>query len=149
MTATADGSSNIDMAATATYSKVSVDDDDEKVLLSKKEEVDRQQVEEEVRATKEEDKGAEEEEEEEKEEEEDDDGPREHVVKDRETLNSIAAFYDLTPSHLAQTNRLSSSSFLFPGKKLVIPARIPDPPKKKEEEEADASDSAAAKKSTR
>ncbi len=35
----------------------------------------------------------------------DGDRPIEHVVKDRETLNSIAAFYDVTPSELRQTNR--------------------------------------------
>ncbi len=37
--------------------------------------------------------------------EDDSDRPNEHVVKDRETLNSIAAFYDVTPSELRQTNR--------------------------------------------
>ena len=34
---------------------------------------------------------------------------RTHVVKDGQTLNSIAAFYDTTPSHLARANRISSS----------------------------------------
>ena len=34
---------------------------------------------------------------------------RVHVVTAGQTLNSIAAFYDTTPSHLARANRLSSS----------------------------------------
>ncbi len=61
------------------------------------------------------------------------------MVKDGETLNSIAASYDTTPSLLAQLNRLSSSSFLFPGKKLKIP------PKEVVKPKADASDESDSK----
>ena len=53
--------------------------------------------------------------------------PREHEVKSGDTWNSIAAFYDTTPSFLAQTNRMSTSKLLFPGVKLKIPE--PEPPK--------------------
>jgi LysM repeat protein len=53
---------------------------------------------------------------------------REHSVKDRETLNSIAAFYDTTPSALAQYNKMGSSRFIFPGKLLKIPPKEKPPP---------------------
>ena len=48
---------------------------------------------------------------------------REHTVKDRETLSSIAAFYDTTPTALAQFNRMGTSKLIFPGKVLRIPPR--------------------------
>ena len=41
--------------------------------------------------------------------------PTEHVVTNRETVTSIAAMYDLTPSELAQTNKLGMSRLVFPG----------------------------------
>ena len=54
---------------------------------------------------------------------------REHPVKDRETLNSIAAFYDTTPTALAQFNKMGTSKFIFPGKVLRIPPKErPRPP---------------------
>jgi len=54
---------------------------------------------------------------------------REHTVKDRETLNSIAAFYDTTPTALAQFNKMGTSKFIFPGKVLRIPPKEkPKPP---------------------
>ena len=43
------------------------------------------------------------------------DRPTEHIVRDRETVTSIAAMYDLTPSELAQTNKLGMSRLVFPG----------------------------------
>ena len=45
-----------------------------------------------------------------------------HEVKGSETLVSIAARYDTTPSLLAQHNRLSSR-LIFPGQKLKIPPK--------------------------
>ena len=52
-----------------------------------------------------------------------------HEVKGSETLVSIAARYDTTPSLLAQHNRLSSR-LIFPGQKLKIPPKnaAPQPP---------------------
>ena len=41
--------------------------------------------------------------------------PSEHVVADRETVASIAAMYDITPSELVQTNKLGMSRMVFPG----------------------------------
>ena len=41
--------------------------------------------------------------------------PSEHVVADRETVTSIAAMYDITPSELVQTNKLGMSRMVFPG----------------------------------
>ena len=41
--------------------------------------------------------------------------PSEHVVADRETVTSIAAMYDVTPSELVQTNKLGMSRMVFPG----------------------------------
>ena len=58
--------------------------------------------------------------------------PSEHVVRDRETVASIAAMYDMTPSELAQTNKLGMSRLVFPGQVLRIPSppppRPPSPP---------------------
>ena len=45
--------------------------------------------------------------------------PREHQVKERETVNSIAALYDVTPSELCQVNRLGMSRMVFPGQVLL------------------------------
>ena len=50
-----------------------------------------------------------------------------HEVKGSETLVSIAARYDTTPSVLAQHNRLSSR-LIFPGQKLKVPPKVPTPP---------------------
>ena len=52
----------------------------------------------------------------------------EHVVRDRETVASIAALYDVTPSQLAQTNKLGMSRLVFPGQVLRIPSPPPPPP---------------------
>ena len=41
--------------------------------------------------------------------------PKDHVVADRETVTSIAAMYDITPSELVQTNKLGMSRMVFPG----------------------------------
>ena len=53
--------------------------------------------------------------------------PTEHIVKERETVNSIAALYDLTPSEMAQANKLGMSRLVFPGQVLRIPAPPPPP----------------------
>ena len=54
--------------------------------------------------------------------------PSSHVVRDRETVTSIAAMYDLTPSQLGQTNKLGMSRLVFPGQVLRIPSPPPPPP---------------------
>lgn len=54
--------------------------------------------------------------------------PTEHTVKERETVNSIAALYDLTPSEMAQANKLGMSRLVFPGQVLRVPAPPPPPP---------------------
>ena len=54
--------------------------------------------------------------------------PTEHTVKERETVNSIAALYDLTPSEIAQANKLGMSRLVFPGQVLRVPAPPPPPP---------------------
>jgi LysM repeat protein len=46
--------------------------------------------------------------------------PTEHIVQSGETLTSIAALYQTTPSHLALANRLSMSRMVFPGDKIVV-----------------------------
>ena len=46
--------------------------------------------------------------------------PREHRVLERETVNSIAALYDVTPSELCQVNRLGMSRMVFPGQVLLL-----------------------------
>jgi hypothetical protein len=46
-----------------------------------------------------------------KEEQEKEKRPQEHRVNGEETLVSIAAMYDVTPSQLAQHNKLGRSSF--------------------------------------
>ena len=48
--------------------------------------------------------------------------PKEHIVKDSETIPSIAASYDITPSELIRVNRLSAR-VIFPGQVLKIPPR--------------------------
>lgn len=72
------------------------------------------------------------------------DGPREvgpqevvHEVGSNETLLSIAARYDVTPSQLAQFNRLNSR-YVFPGQRLRIPP--PEPEEKQAEEEPEMYD---------
>merc|ERR1711892_112804 len=54
--------------------------------------------------------------------------PNEHIVTGRETLTSIAAMYDVTPSELAQKNKLGMSRMVFPGQILRIPPPPPPPP---------------------
>merc|ERR1711892_512895 len=54
--------------------------------------------------------------------------PNEHIVTGRETLTSIAAMYDVTPSELAQKNKLGMSRMVFPGQVLRIPPPPPPPP---------------------
>lgn len=54
--------------------------------------------------------------------------PKEHIVTGRETLTSIAAMYDVTPSELAQKNKLGMSRMVFPGQILRIPPPPPPPP---------------------
>ena len=54
--------------------------------------------------------------------------PSEHIVKDRETVASIAAMYDVTPSELVQTNKLGMSRMVFPGQVLRIPSPPPPAP---------------------
>jgi len=48
--------------------------------------------------------------------------PRDHVVKDTDTIPSIAASYDVTPSELIRYNRLATR-VVFPGQVLKIPPR--------------------------
>ncbi|XP_050085007.1 uncharacterized protein LOC126570930 isoform X3 [Anopheles aquasalis] len=43
-----------------------------------------------------------------------------YVVKDRDTLTSVAARFDTTPSELTQLNRLASS-FIYSGQQLLVP----------------------------
>ena len=54
--------------------------------------------------------------------------PTEHTVQDRETVNSIAAMYDVTPSELRQENKLGMSRLVFPGQVLRVPPPPPPPP---------------------
>ena len=49
-----------------------------------------------------------------------------------QTLTSIAAMYDVTPSEVCQTNRLGMSRLVFPGQVLRIPPPAPPPPPVKE-----------------
>lgn len=46
-----------------------------------------------------------------------------YVVQSGETMNAIAAKFDLTPSELARLNRIPTNSMLFPGRKLSIPVK--------------------------
>ncbi|XP_060065002.1 nuclear receptor coactivator 7-like [Ylistrum balloti] len=48
------------------------------------------------------------------------DGADEYSVKDSDTLESIAAFFDTTPSELKKLNRLTSR-LIFPGQVLFVP----------------------------
>ena len=43
-----------------------------------------------------------------------------YTVKDRDTLTSVAARFDTTPSELTQLNRLGSS-FIYSGQTLLVP----------------------------
>lgn len=43
-----------------------------------------------------------------------------YTVKDRDTLTSVAARFDTTPSELTQLNRLASS-FIYSGQQLLVP----------------------------
>ena len=58
--------------------------------------------------------------------------PEEHVVRNGETLNSISAMYDVTPSEMTQCNKLGISRFIFPGQILKIPPPAPPPASPKE-----------------
>lgn len=49
-------------------------------------------------------------------------GTVEHVVDLSETLESISAKYDATPSELVKLNRLALR-MVFPGQRIFIPAR--------------------------
>jgi membrane-bound lytic murein transglycosylase D len=51
---------------------------------------------------------------------------RRHVVKDGESLWSIARSYDTTVAALGEANQLSASAVLQPGQTLRIPARARD-----------------------
>ncbi|XP_017782907.1 PREDICTED: oxidation resistance protein 1 isoform X4 [Nicrophorus vespilloides] len=55
-------------------------------------------------------------------------GPPENTityhVADRDTLTSVAARFDTTPSELTKLNRLATP-FIFPGQQLYVPARQP------------------------
>eukprot|EP00095_Tigriopus_kingsejongensis_P000312 maker-scaffold292_size219010-snap-gene-0.23 protein:Tk00312 transcript:maker-scaffold292_size219010-snap-gene-0.23-mRNA-1 annotation:"oxidation resistance protein 1-like isoform x4" len=54
--------------------------------------------------------------------------PTHHVVEADQCLRSIAALYDVTPSSLAQVNRLANSaSMVFPGQTIRLPAASPPP----------------------
>jgi hypothetical protein len=53
--------------------------------------------------------------------------PIQHVVADGETLARVAAKYDVTPSELAQLNRLGMGRMIFPGQVLKIPPPAPPP----------------------
>lgn len=43
-----------------------------------------------------------------------------YTVGNRDTLTSVAARFDTTPSELTQLNRLSTS-FIYPGQQLLVP----------------------------
>lgn len=43
-------------------------------------------------------------------------------VADRDTLTSVAARFDTTPSELTKLNRLATP-FIFPGQQLYVPLR--------------------------
>ncbi|XP_055540867.1 uncharacterized protein LOC129727253 isoform X21 [Wyeomyia smithii] len=49
-----------------------------------------------------------------------------YTVKDRDTLTSVAARFDTTPSELTQLNRLASS-FIYPGQQLLVPDKTAKP----------------------
>ncbi len=50
--------------------------------------------------------------------------PQKHVVKEGETLSSIAAALDVTPSHLLQFNKkFGGSRMVFPGMVLNVPPK--------------------------
>lgn len=54
--------------------------------------------------------------------------PTKHEVSGRETLNSIAAMYDITPSELGQINKIPLSRTIFTGQILTIPPAPPPRP---------------------
>ncbi|XP_053679486.1 uncharacterized protein LOC128730465 isoform X1 [Anopheles nili] len=49
-----------------------------------------------------------------------------YTVKDRDTLTSVAARFDTTPSELTQLNRLASS-FIYSGQQLLVPDKNAKP----------------------
>ena len=51
---------------------------------------------------------------------------------DGETLARVAAKYDVTPSELAQYNKLGMGRMIFPGQILKVPPPAPPPPPKPE-----------------
>lgn len=62
-------------------------------------------------------------------EREEEGGPTRHEVQVGESLRSIAALYDVTPTSLARANRLSAfSPMVFPGQTLWLPGAGPPPP---------------------
>ncbi|CAH2990193.1 unnamed protein product [Chilo suppressalis] len=48
-----------------------------------------------------------------------------HTVRDRDTLTSLAARFDTTPSELTKLNRLATQ-FIFPGQTLLVPDKRKD-----------------------
>lgn len=46
-----------------------------------------------------------------------------YIVADRDTLTSVAARFDTTPSELTKLNRLATP-FIFPGQQLYVPLRV-------------------------
>ena len=55
------------------------------------------------------------------------DQPKVHVFLPHENLSEIANKYGLTLSELLAANNLNSSSFIFPGQKLILPNQNPLP----------------------
>ncbi|XP_065172056.1 oxidation resistance protein 1 isoform X4 [Atheta coriaria] len=47
-----------------------------------------------------------------------------YIVADRDTLTSLAARFDTTPSELTKLNRLGTP-YIFPGQQLFVPVRVP------------------------
>lgn len=45
-----------------------------------------------------------------------------YIVADRDTLTSVAARFDTTPSELTKLNRLGTP-YIFPGQQLYVPLR--------------------------
>ena len=104
------------------------EDKEEKIVKEEKDKEDK--TDKEVKIVKEVKNVKEKEEEEEKEDKDTEVKVRasEHVVKDRETLASIAALHDVTPSELVSHNKLGMSRMVFPGQVLRIPPPPPPPP---------------------
>lgn len=61
-----------------------------------------------------------------------------YTVGDRDTLTSVAARFDTTPSELTQLNRLTSS-FVYSGQQLLVPDKTARPPASSADGESDTS----------